>query len=54
MKKVKANIITSINQLPFFIQMKLFEYLTVLKTVRGDLMVEGDIPDGSGKAIVLR
>ena len=46
--------ITNINQFPFFIQMKLYEYLTVLKTVRGDLMLEGDIPDGSGKAIALR
>ena len=41
--------------MPYLSQSKLYEHLTVLKTVRGDLLVERDIPDGcSGKAIALR
>ena len=42
-------------QVPYLSQSKLYEHLTVLKTVRRDLLVERDIPDGcSGKAIALR
>ena len=55
LEKVKINIITKIKQFPYLSQSKLCEHLTVLKTVRKDLLVEQDIPDGcSGKAIVLR
>ena len=55
LEKVKANITAKIKQFPYFSQSKLYEHLTVLKTVRRDLLVERDIPDGcSGKAIALR
>ena len=41
--------------MPYLSQSKLYEHLTVLKTVRRDLLVERDTPDGcSGKAIALR
>ena len=54
-EKVKINIITKIKQFPYLSQSKLYEHLTVLKTVRRDLLVERDIPDGcNGKAIALR
>ena len=44
-----------IKQFPYLSQSKLYEHLTVLKTVHRDLLVERDIPDGcSGKAIALR
>ena len=44
-----------VKQVPYLSQSKLYEHLTVLKTVRRDLLVERDIPDGcSGKAIPLR
>ena len=47
LEKVKINIIAKI-------QSKLYELLIVLKTVRRNLLVECDIPDGcSGKAIAL-
>ena len=40
--------------MPYLSQSKLYEDLAVLKTVRRDLLVESDIPDGcSGKAIAL-
>ena len=55
LEKVKANIIAKIKQFPYFSQSKLYEHLTVFKTLRRNLLVERDIPDGcSGKAIALR
>ena len=55
LEKVNINIIAKIKQFPFLSQSKLYEHLTLLKTVRRDLLVECDIPDGcSGKAIALR
>ena len=40
---------------PLLSQSKLYKHLTVLKTVRIDLLVKRDIPDGcSGKALALR
>ena len=55
LEKVKINIVAKIKQVPYLSQSKLYEYLTVLKTVRRDLLAESDIPDGcSGKVIVLR
>ena len=55
MEKVKANIIAKIKQFPYFSQNKLYEQFTVFKTIRRDLLVERDIPDGfSGKAITLK
>ena len=54
-EKVKANIIVKIKQFLYFSQSKLYEHLTYLKTLRRDLLVERDVPDGcSGKAIALR
>ena len=53
-EKVKINIVAKIKQVPYLSQSKLYEHLTVLKTVRRDLLVERDIPHGcSGKAITL-
>ena len=46
LEKEKINIITKIKQFPYLSQKKLYEHLTVLKTVRRDLLVERDIPDG--------
>ena len=55
LEKVKINIIAKIKQFTYLSQSKLYEHLTVLKTVRRDLLVERDIPDGcNGKAIALR
>ena len=55
LEKAKTNIIAKIKQVPYLSQSKFYEHLTVLKTVRRDLLVERDIPDGySGKAIALR
>ena len=55
LEKVKINIIAKIKQFPYLSQSKLYEHLTVLKTVRRDLLVEREIPDGcNGKAIALR
>ena len=55
LKKVKENIIAKIKQFPYFSYSKLYEHITVLKTIRRDLLVERDIPDGcGGKAIALR
>ena len=55
LENVKINILAKIKQAPYLSQSKLYEHLTVLKTVRRDLLVENDIPDGcSGKAIALR
>ena len=55
LENVKINIVAKIKQVPYLSQSKLYEHLTVLKTVRRDLLVERDIPDGcSGKAIALR
>ena len=55
LEKVKANIIVKIKQFPYFIQSKLYERLTVLKTLTRDLLLGRGIPDGcSGKAIALR
>ena len=55
LEKAKINIVAKIKQVPYLSQSKLYEHLTVLKTVRRDLLVERDIPDGcSGKAIALR
>ena len=55
LEKVKMNMIAKIKQFPYLSQSKLYEHLTVLKTVHRDLLVERDIPDGcSGKAIALR
>ena len=54
LEKVKTNIIVKIKQFTCFSQSKLYEHLTVLKTVRWDLLVERDTPGGSsGKAIAL-
>ena len=54
MEKVKANIITKIKQFPYFSQSKLYQDLTVLKTVRRYFLVERDIPHGCRrKAIAL-
>ena len=50
--KAKINIVAKIKKKPYISQSNLYEHLTVLKTVRRDLLVEGDIPDGcSGKDI---
>ena len=55
LEKVKINIVCKIKQVPYLSQDKLYKHLTVLKTVRRDLLVEHDIPDGcSGKATVFR
>ena len=55
LEKAKMSTIVKIKQAPYLSQSKLYEHLTVLKTVRRDLLVERDIPDGcSGKAIALR
>ena len=55
LEKVKINIIAKIKQFPYLNQNKLYEHLTVLKTVRRDLLVERDILDScSGKATALR
>ena len=55
LEKVRINIVAKIKQVPCLSQSKLYEHLTVLKTVRRDLLVERDILDGySGKAIALR
>ena len=49
------NIIAKIKQFPYLSQSMLYEHLTVLKTVRRNLLVERAMPDGcSGKAIALR
>ena len=54
MEKVKANIIAKIKQFPYISQSKLYEDLTVLKTVRRYFSVERDIPHGCRrKAIAL-
>ena len=55
LEKVNINVVANIKQFPYLSQSKLYEHLTVLKTVLRDLLVERDIPDGcSGKAIALR
>ena len=55
LEKVKINIIAKIKQFPYLNQNKLYEHLTVLKTVRRELLVERDILDScSGKATALR
>ena len=55
LEKAKVNIVAKIKQVPYISQSNLCEHLTVLKTVRTDLLVERDIPDGCcGKAIALR
>ena len=55
LEKAKMSTIVKIKQVPCLNQNKLYEHLTVLKTVRRDLLVERDMPDGcSGKAIALR
>ena len=55
LEKVKANIIAKIKQFPFSSLKKLYKYLTVLKSVCRDLLVERPIPDGCfRKAIALR
>ena len=52
LEKAKINIVAKIKQVPYLSQSKLYEHLTVLKTV---LRLAGNIPDGcSGKAIALR
>ena len=42
LEKLKMNIIVEIKQFPYLSQSKLYEHLTVLKTVRRDLLVERD------------
>ena len=55
MEKAKINMIAKIKQFPYLNQSKLYGHLTVLKTVRRDLLVERDIPNGcSGRIIALR
>ena len=55
LEKNKDKSSCQVKQVPYLSQSKLYEHLTVLKTVRRDLLVERDIPDGcSGKAIPLR
>ena len=46
LEKVKINIVAKIKQVPYLSQSKLYEHLTVIKTVRRDLLVKRDIPDG--------
>ena len=46
LEKVKANVIDKIKQFPSVIQSKLYEDLTVLKTVRRYFFVERDIQHG--------
>ena len=54
LEKVKINIIAKIKQFPYLSQSKLYEHLTVLKTIRRDLLVERDIPDDcSGETIAM-
>ena len=43
-KKVKVNIIVKKKLFSYFSQSKLYEHLLVLKSVRRDLLVEGNIP----------
>ena len=45
LEKAKINIIAKIKQVPYLSQSKFYEHLTVLKTVRRDLLVERDITD---------
>ena len=55
LEKVEINVVAKIKQVTYLSQSKLYEHLTVLKTVCRDLLVERNIPDGcSGKAIALR
>ena len=55
LEKIKIDIVVKIRQVPYLSHSKLYEYLTVLKTVRRDLLVERDISDGcSGKTIALK
>ena len=55
LERVKINKIAKIKQYPYLSQRKVYRHLTVLKTVRGDLLVERDILDGcSEKTITLR
>ena len=54
-EKVKINIFAKIKQFPYLSQIQVSEHLTVLETVRRDLLVERDIPDGfSGTGNALR
>ena len=46
LEKVKINIVAKIKQVLYLSQSKLYEHLTVLKTVCRDLLVERDIPGG--------
>ena len=55
LEKVKINIIAKIKPFLYLSQNKRYEHLTVLKTVRRDLLVERNKPHGcSVKAIVLK
>ena len=55
LEQVEINVVAKIKQVPYLSQSKLYEHLTVLKTVRRVLLVERNIPDScSGKAIALR
>ena len=49
--KVKANITARIKQFPFFSQSKLYEHLTVLKTVHRDWLVKRDITDDCSQKV---
>ena len=51
LEKVRINIVAKIKQVPCLSQSKLYEHLTVLKTVRRDLLVERDIPDGYSQKV---
>ena len=51
LEKAKINLIAKIKQVPYLSQSKLYEHLTVLKTVRRDLLVERDIPDGYSQKV---
>ena len=60
LEKIKANIIAKIKQLSLFSQSKLYEHLTVSKTVHRDWLVKRDITDNlvgkslhQGKVVIL-
>ena len=55
LEKTMINIVAKIKRVLYSSQSKLYEHLAVSKSIRRDLLVERDIPDGcSGKAIALR
>ena len=55
LEKIKINMIPKIKQIPYLSPSKLYEHLTVLKSVYRDLLMERDIPDSwEGHCIEVR